>query len=159
MKPGHVCIDRIQEELFRRSEMITRFLLMSMQISLQQHGLAMWSVKLLSISIVTPSKAVTTLPCQQPWSRWCLDGTPLTPTTIYLIIAVGSALVIFLIFAVIVYREVSRNSGKASPSRLKSPLAKSSLWHMSSMLCLVPFMLLQCEQRESRVLCCHSVLR
>ncbi|CAL8471339.1 g10881 [Coccomyxa elongata] len=77
----------------------------TLAISLQQHGLAMWSVKLLSISIVAPSKAVTTLPCQQPWSRWCLDGTPLTPTTIYLIIAVGSALVIFLIFAVIVYRE------------------------------------------------------
>lgn len=117
---------RYRKMLFRRFETILKFLLMSMQISLQQHGLAMWSVKLLSISVVAPSKPVTTLPCQQPWSRWCLDGTPLTPTTIYLIIAVGSALVIFLIFAVIVYREVSRDSGKASPSRLKSTLAKSS---------------------------------
>jgi hypothetical protein len=84
------------------------------QISLQQHGLSSWSVKLLSVSVVAPSTAAATLPCQLQWARWCLDGSPFTPALIYMIIAFGVALILLTVVAIFVYREVAKNSGKAS---------------------------------------------
>ena len=84
------------------------------QISLQQHGLSSWSIKLLSVSVVAPSTAAASLPCQMQWARWCLDGSPFTPALIYMIIAFGVALILLTLVAALVYREVSKNSGKAS---------------------------------------------
>lgn len=107
---------------------------MHAQISLQQHGLSSWSVQMLSISIVVPSKAAASLPCQQQWAKWCLDGSPFTPALIYLIIAFGIALILLSVVAVVVYREVKKNSGKARqlPSLAEQPqwMPHHSYMHM-----------------------------
>jgi hypothetical protein len=91
------------------------------QISLQQHGLYQWSIHLLSIAVVTPSRQPAEMPCQLQWARWCLDNTPFTPELIYIIIAFGAAVLLLGTIAVFVFREVARNTGKASHTSPSPP--------------------------------------
>lgn len=58
-----------------------------------------------------PSSTTQSLPCQVSFTRFCLDGTIWNVAAITMIICFGGLIVLVIIFALLVMREVRRRSG------------------------------------------------
>ncbi|CAK0785850.1 hypothetical protein CVIRNUC_009062 [Coccomyxa viridis] len=85
-----------------------------LDVALQRAGLEAWRIKLLTISIVQPSQSSNQMPCQKRFGRWCLDKTGLSVPLVIIIIAFGSAVLVFVAILILVIREVRKHSGETA---------------------------------------------
>ncbi|CAK0785848.1 hypothetical protein CVIRNUC_009060 [Coccomyxa viridis] len=84
----------------------------AMSYAQNSQGVLGWGIQLLAIGVAQPTNATTTLPCQNQFGKYCLDGTVWTAPLVVLVICFGSILVFMTIVFLFVYIETRRATGQ-----------------------------------------------